>query len=263
LVLDSFPSFDGSEGSITATYTPNSDVVIGGPYELAYVPLIIVRNVTGLRALVFEMYEDSGALRYNLRSRNIGGSYTDIDTAAPTFVAGTSYRFKMAWKCGTPSGGPPFTSVASDGYVRWYLDDVLIGELTSQPVYVDTTNANAVTTVLLATDQITGGSGLFGALDSYSFFSGAPVVTITGSAVFGVTGTVTATRAVLFSLDGETNVHSDAGVLKICGDLEVTGDVTFTGDVTVSEPSSLMDSIVTTGTEIVYDSSGNVVVVES
>jgi hypothetical protein len=86
--------------------------------------------------------------------------------------------------------------------------------------------------------------------------------TIEGSSVFGVTTTVTATRAVAFGLDGETNTLSEAGKVKVFGNLVVTGDVTFTGDVTVSEPSALMDSIVTTGSEIVYDSSGNVVVVD-
>jgi hypothetical protein len=88
-------------------------------------------------------------------------------------------------------------------------------------------------------------------------------LTISGSAVFGVDGTVTATRAVLFSLDGETNVHSDAGVLKICGDLEVTGDTTFEGAVSVTDPGTVMHSIVTTGSDIVYDSDGNIVVVDS
>lgn len=44
-----------------------------------------------------------------------------------------------------------------------------------------------------------------------------------GSSVFGVNGTVTTRRAVLFSLDGATNTHSQEGELKICGDFEVTG----------------------------------------
>lgn len=174
LVLDSFPTFDGSEGSIEATYTPNADVVLGGADELFYVPLIIIHNAT-TRVLVFEMYEDGGILRYNLRAKNFGiAGYTDIDTPTAGFTAGTPYRFKMAWKAGTPSGGPPFTSVAADGYVRWYLNDVLIDELTSQAVYIDASNDNEVTIVTLATDVLIGGGGLFGALGGYEFFSGPP-----------------------------------------------------------------------------------------
>ena len=56
---------------------------------------------------------------------------------------------------------------------------------------------------------------------------------ITGSAVFGVTTTVTATRAIAFGLDGATNTHGTAGMFKVFGDMDVTGTVTFSGTLSV------------------------------
>jgi hypothetical protein len=50
---------------------------------------------------------------------------------------------------------------------------------------------------------------------------------ITGSVVFGVDTTVIATRAAAFGLDGNTNVHAEAGMLKVFGDFEVTGATTL------------------------------------
>jgi hypothetical protein len=47
-----------------------------------------------------------------------------------------------------------------------------------------------------------------------------------GSSVFGVDITVTATRAAAFGLDGATNVHDEAGKLKVFGNFEVTGETT-------------------------------------
>ncbi len=55
---------------------------------------------------------------------------------------------------------------------------------------------------------------------------------VVGSMVVGVTGTVTAPRAVLFSLNGDTNTNSTPGLFKIAGDLEVTGTASVAGDAT-------------------------------
>jgi hypothetical protein len=267
LVFDGFPSF-GQQGSISVKYTPNATVIGSGSGGLYFVPLIEVFNAINQKMFYMGMVGDGspGApfiLDFSARVWPFP-TWNDLydQQPAPTFVAGQEYTFKICWKCGTPTGAP-ITSVASDGYVKYYIDGVSVGEMLNIPFFIDANNANDITTISLASDVVHSGSGLFGAMGDVLFADSECTSTVTGSAAFGVDGTVTATRAVLFSLDGETNTHSDAGVLKICGDLVVTGDVTFTGDVTVSEPSSLMDSIVTTGSEIVYDSSGNVVVVES
>ncbi len=49
--------------------------------------------------------------------------------------------------------------------------------------------------------------------------------TLDGSIAFGYATSVNATRAIALGVDGNTNVHTDTGVVKIYGDLEVTGDV--------------------------------------
>jgi hypothetical protein len=52
---------------------------------------------------------------------------------------------------------------------------------------------------------------------------------IVGSMVAGVNTTVRATRAIAFGLDGNTNIHDEAGKFKVFGDMEVTGTTQFTG----------------------------------
>lgn len=55
----------------------------------------------------------------------------------------------------------------------------------------------------------------------WTFMAGP--VQFRGSAVFGVTTTVKATRSVAFGLDDATNVHDEAGKLKVFGHHSVTG----------------------------------------
>ncbi len=69
---------------------------------------------------------------------------------------------------------------------------------------------------------------------------------ITGSFVAGVTGTVTATRAALFSLDGAVNTNDTPGLFKIAGDLEVTGTTTLDGSAAVVALDDLSDVVITT-----------------
>lgn len=63
--------------------------------------------------------------------------------------------------------------------------------------------------------------------------------TIKGSFVAGVKTTVRATRSAAFGLDGNTNVHDEAGKLKIFGNFEVTSNTTL-GRM-AGDPSSLVD----------------------
>lgn len=66
--------------------------------------------------------------------------------------------------------------------------------------------------------------------------SAAPIV---GSAVFGTKTTVTATRAIAFGLDDNTNIHSESGKFKVFGDVEFTGDLEVSGDVSVTGTATL------------------------
>jgi hypothetical protein len=174
LTMRGFPTFDGSEGSITATYTPNADCLPGGSDELSYVPLIFVMNTEFVETFWLEIYETGGDWFYSLGRRIFGGftnDYVDVEVTTP-FVADTPYTFKVAWKCGTPSGGPPYTSVAADGYLRFYVNDVLVGEFTDVGIWIDENTNNEVYHVFFATDYYGSGGGLFGALGDIEFFSG-------------------------------------------------------------------------------------------
>jgi hypothetical protein len=90
----------------------------------------------------------------------------------------------------------------------------------------------------------------------------APEPTTTrGSAVFGVTTTVQATRAIAFGLDNRVNVHDTPGMFKVFGDAWITGDLTVEGDLISSSTllETIIHSIVTAGGDVVVDSDGNVV----
>lgn len=75
--------------------------------------------------------------------------------------------------------------------------------------------------------QVCSGTPLSTILPLRWTLTAAAEVPIQGSAVFGVNTTVKATRAVAFGLDGNTNVLSTAGKLKVFGDFEVTGTTTL------------------------------------
>lgn len=86
--------------------------------------------------------------------------------------------------------------------------------------------------VMLAMTAVAPSSGSYAVVGVGQRFAAMMLKeTMQGSAVFGVTTTVTAPRAVAFGLDGNTNVHATSGVCKIFGDLEVTGDLDVTGGV--------------------------------
>lgn len=224
-------SFDGTEGYIEVEYTPNSDVLANSGDGLFYVNLIRTHPLLGFPTMYWGMTPqgsqgapfdwDIGVLDFN--TDNYDATYT---AAAPTFVAGTPYIFKMSWKCGTPTGSP-FSSVADDGFVRFYLDGVLVYEITGYAVFIDDAQANAVGYVGLPSDVTNEGTGLFGSMGPIEMFEGPEDTSpaeITGSLVAGVNTTVTATRAIAFGLNEETsNLHDEIGKFKVFGDSSVTG----------------------------------------
>jgi len=52
---------------------------------------------------------------------------------SPASVHGRhAFTFKVCWKCGTPTGSP-FSTVASDGWVPWYVNGLLIRGILNVP----------------------------------------------------------------------------------------------------------------------------------
>lgn len=88
--------------------------------------------------------------------------------------------------------------------------------------------SSSATDVTLDFDAVSGSS------DAIIYMAMAATEPIVGVAVFGVKTTVTATRAIAFGLDNNTNVHNEAGKHKVFGKIEATetiqvGDVTAVG----------------------------------
>ncbi len=161
-----FSGRDGQQGSIKVRFTPNSSVMQSTSPGLFYIPLIEIFANNAARNLTFAL-DPAGSrgqpFNWDLQARNRNTNAQDSSgtgLAAPTFVAGQEYEFKVCWKCGTYNG----VTTANDGYVRWYLDGVLIHELTDFPFVVEALNANALTFVGLAADTVNSGGGLFGTM---------------------------------------------------------------------------------------------------
>lgn len=72
--------------------------------------------------------------------------------------------------------------------------------------------------------------------------------------------TVVSDLTALFNLDGLGRIVDEPNTLVVTK-LKVLGTTTFEGDVVADSPSTLLNSIVTTGSEIVLDSDGNIVYV--
>jgi hypothetical protein len=239
IMLKDFATFDGATGSISATYRPNSTSM--GVMFTA--PLIYVISSTGFggeRVLQLEANAVTGpGAPFTLDFTAFGwsGNYTVSD--AFTFAADTDYTFKICWKTGTVTGD--FVSVAADGYVRVYVNDVLVYEHTDFAFYIDYLNNNHVTKVAFGQDTDNDdGAGLFGTLDNIVFSDSAcpePTTPIIGSLVAGVKTTVNVTRGIAFGLDDNTNVLSEVGKFKVFGNAEITGDLTVGGSTLVSSGS--------------------------
>jgi hypothetical protein len=141
-------------------------------------------------------------------------------TAAPT--AGKSYTLSLRRNAATPSGAPSVT-----------ISDAETSD-------VDSTNGLA----LLSDDQydiqaVPSGTPTTG-IYRWTMVQGVSSP-ITGSLVAGVDTTVSATRAIAFGLDGNTNVHSTAGQFKVFGDMAVTGTTTL-NDLTVTGTTALANN---------------------
>jgi hypothetical protein len=153
------------------------------------------------------------------RNRNTGALDNFVFAVpAPTFVAGQEYTFKVCWKCGTWNG----VTTDLDGYVKFYLDGVLVHEELNFPLVLN--NAGSVNNAIhgfiaLGSDVVNGGGGLFGAMGDV-LFSDSECVTVDtkiGSHVLGADGTVTTTRTGLINLDGVTRSVAGSGIEFIGG----------------------------------------------
>lgn len=179
LMLKDFPTFDGTVGSIQATYRPNS-TSMGVTY---FAPLIYVISSTGgggerVIQLAASAVTGPGA-PFTLDFTAFGWGASNYTANNPfTFAADTDYVVKVCWKTGTVTGD--FVDVAADGYVRVYINDVLVYEVVDFAFYIDYLNTNHVTKVAFGQDTDNDdGAGLFGALSNIAFSDSACASSVT------------------------------------------------------------------------------------
>lgn len=145
-----------------------------------------------------------------------------------------------------------------DGIVRVWLDGVQVYEtLTSWAWVPEATNP------LFHLDYIYYGH--FGLLPStnaaiYSVSQPIQAYIFGRGASAGDKAKVVSDLTVLFNLDGLGRTVDEPNTLVVTK-LKVLGTTTFEGDVVTSTPETLMNSMVTTGSELVLDSDGNIVFV--
>ena len=145
-----------------------------------------------------------------------------------------------------------------DGLVRVWYDGVLVDEnLTSWAWVAESTNP------LFHFDLIYYGHfGLLPSTGGAIYTTSAPKQNYAfgRGAAADDRAKVVSDLTVLMNLDEQGRTVDEPNTLYVAGNLIVTGDTTLDNP-TVSNPETLMNSIVTTGSEIVLDSSGNVVFV--
>lgn len=115
------------------------------------------------------------------------------------------------------------------------------GSITLKKAGVTVLTATGLDTQALGTEAIDGveiipqsASGSHAAIDTVRLSDPSTPPAIVGSAVFGVTTTVKATRAIAFGLDNNVNVHNTAGMFKVFGNVSITGDLTVDGTTTTT-----------------------------
>jgi hypothetical protein len=269
-------ALSAQQGSVTVKMIPNSLALVPSANGLYYAPVVEIFASNALRNLVFVLYSehaapfaDKGAPFFwelSARNRNSGVLENFVfGDPAPTFVAGQENTFKVCWKCGTWNG----VTTDLDGYVKWYLDGALVYEELNFPLVLNnnlSVNNAKHGWIALGSDTVNDGGGMFGEMGEFSI-SDSECPTTRQAVIFGRgaaaddKATVTSDLTVLMNLDELGRTVHEPNTLYVAGDMIVTGTTTFEGDVVASSPETLINSIVTTGSEIVLDSDGNIVYV--
>ncbi len=154
------------------------------------------------------------------------GGTVDSEATDVTAPAGIDCRLTSIVMRNTTlgTGGSTVCTVRVNG-----VDQFSVTVPAGTPAYTRTSGSGDVTvgpTDQLSLKIVNGGSNNFIFTD-YQLNGLAPIIEKRGSAAFGENTTVTASRAVAFGLDGATNVHNQAGQLKVFGNVEVTGETTL------------------------------------
>ena len=182
----------------------------------------------GLNVFI-SIYHDVNTNGLRLLWQNAEG-FDIIDTANNVYTPSTFAKIRVEWLMSTLSG----LTINYDGYIKLYVDDVLIIDETGIPVMTDDSafpNWDAIA------------FGPMGVLDllEVGYVTGA--VAFDGPLILGVNTDVKAKRAFAMGLDNDTHVHSTEGLGIIYGDLEVTGAITVGGSAPGADINDQFDDL--------------------
>jgi len=244
-------TFNGQVGKISCRYRPDATSLAVNTFA----PLIVIPERGGFSDNWFLAWDAANGW-FEIDLATWGFAIPDVNDTVVWggYTADTDYTHTICWKCGTPVGD--FADVTADGYFRFYINGVLIYEKTDVGLFLDYANNNLVPQVNF------GQFGMLGALDQIVFDDGGCVTPIVGAFIAGKGGRVASTLTALFNMDGVTREVNEPNTVVITK-LHVLGETTFDGDVATVAPQSMMDSMVTADGELVVDSDGNVVFVNS
>ncbi len=162
IVVADFPAFDATQGYISCVYTPNATSLA---QAFGHQPIWILDQPSYLGGVpIVQLYVQGPGGPYTVEmivsgpapGLGVQGATLSDQTSAFTFVAGTPYTFKLAWKSGL-----------LNGWVRLSINGALVHEVLNIQVGF---LSNRITEVWF------GYYGLLGALDNLLFVTGAPVV---------------------------------------------------------------------------------------
>ena len=183
------------------------------------------RNIVGGACTVTMTYSGNiSTYQSALELSSVGGvsARASAETTGTSQQAGTATSngaglFIESSALSTGIGG----NAASDGFMPIRTEGQMVIHV--RPVGATTSSAGPYTTASLTSENllVVYGAG----------------TTIRGSAVFGERTTVSATRAIAFGLDGNTNTLSEAGKFKVFGKGE------FTDTLTVIDPVNAQDAV--------------------
>lgn len=244
----------GRNGQPYGTYgaypgTPPPHVVTEGYLQVRYKP-----NATSILkdADIIYIYRDNGdflALYRDLPAQSLileGWNQTQSihlnQTISWSPVSATEYLIRLEWKI--------------NEYVRLKIDGATLYENLAFGPYFNGVSGGEIHTVQF------GGWALFGEFWDIEFGTFSTEIQ---SYIFGRGAAaddkakVVSDLTVLMNLDGLGRTVDEPNTLYVAGNMIVTGTTTIGGSAETTNPESLMNSILTDGSDIIYDSNGNIV----
>lgn len=186
-------------------------------------------NVSGLTGTT-GLSTGIGTTIYNGITPDLGAwTTTEASSVVRSLLSGTLFFSSLRWKVQTAPGSGKSWALT---FRKNSADTGLSSEIADLDTTADVVSGNVVTAAVDDTftmKAVSAGSPADSGYVTWTLVASTASPEVIGSTVFGVSTTVTASRAAAFGLDGNTNVHSEADKLKVFGHFEYTGTGTLPG----------------------------------